>query len=153
MSMTRREFGKYLAILAAGAAATSAQLETFERLYDVNLPQVASGLLQINDYWIGFRSPRDAAVRVCWTLGPNHQLPIVLNQRATLRYVPAPDCPMLTTVDAFAWTLEASVIMRGDATESVQDEFEGALRFTDQNGRIHDIAIDGRRRRLVEYLT
>ncbi len=151
MAMTRREFGKYLALLAAGASALPAQLQAFERLYEVNLPQAATGLIQVNDFWVGFRSPKDLAVRFLLTLGKRREIPFVLNYRASLRYVSPMDAPLLTTLEDLAWDLDATEREPGDRTDIARAEFEGALRVTDQDGRIHDLGIDGKRRRLQDY--
>jgi hypothetical protein len=152
--MTRREFGKYLALLAAGASALPAQLQAFETLYETNLPQKTTGLIHVSDLTFGFRNPRDSAVLVAWKFGPNRELPFVVNYRTFTRYVTTPDLPILSTVEDFAWGIYEGGFLDAPSDESwqVQHDFMGSIAFTDQEGKIHQFGIDGQRRTLKEYL-
>jgi hypothetical protein len=147
--MNRREFIQHLALIAAGAAAMPAQLAAFERLYEINTPKVATGIIRIDDMYLFFGGePRDAAA-VIKLRGSATVLPIGLNTRATFRYVPPPDSPFLTTVDDCQW------MVTGQYRDGSHCHFDlgGFLRFTDQNGRLHTIEFDGRRTHLSEYLS
>ncbi len=52
MQMDRRGFVKFLALIAAGAAALPEQVAAFEHYYEVNTPHVASGLVSVDEIWL-----------------------------------------------------------------------------------------------------
>ena len=96
--MNRREFVKYLALLAAGANALPAQVDAYEKMYDLNTRQFNKGkIVSIKEFTIGFKEPCDKHIRVSIVNKERELWSIFLNQRATFRYVTMPDCPLLTT--------------------------------------------------------
>ncbi len=51
MSMNRRDFVKFLALTAAGAAALPQQIAAFESYYEANTPQTSEELLAVDEIW------------------------------------------------------------------------------------------------------
>lgn len=144
--MNRREFVKHLALLAAGAAALPSQVAAFERLYEANTSgplATSTSLLSVNDIVIGFGgTPRDAAAVVRFFNGESAPLAFPLNTRATIRWIPAPDCPFLTSRDRFRWSVD-DVYGRW-TREEIAATLTGSIRYTDMDGVIQNAAIDGR---------
>ena len=61
--MTRRDFVKHLALLAAGAAALPAQVAAFERYYDINMPRVGGDdLLAVDEIYLSGYASRSMPV-------------------------------------------------------------------------------------------
>jgi hypothetical protein len=50
--MNRREFVKFIALIAAGASALPQQIEAFERYYEANTPQDDNELVAIDEIFI-----------------------------------------------------------------------------------------------------
>lgn len=159
MSMTRREFVHHLALLAAGAAALPAQIAAFEQLYDVNsrIFGERSDLLSVSEIAFGFEGvPQDlaAVVSLMRRSSGRDMIRIPLNYRSCYRWIAPPDCPLLSTVEDLQWNVEGSGAWSTpgeDLTAFLRRHFTGTLRFTDQEGLIHNLPIDGHRRRLQEY--
>lgn len=170
MAMTRREFVKHLALLAAGAMAMPAQIAAFERTYDVNsrIFGERTDLLAVSEFSFGFEGvPQDLMAVVSFIRRSNGTdltngtdlIRIVMNYRSNYRWIPQPDAPLLSTVADLQWDIDGgpyawapnSLDNQRSLTEILRQDFAGTLRFTDQEGLIHSLPIDGRRRRLQEY--
>ena len=135
--MNRREFCRYLALTAAGAAALPGQVEAFEYLYDVNTRQFDGhgDIIKVYDMGLGFTgTPRDQSVTITFFDGRDQLLLNTMNHRACCRYIAPADCPLLTTVSRLRWTVEPCRFAH---------EFSGMMRYVDMSRRIHNVAING----------
>lgn len=156
--MNRREFVQHLALLAAGASALPAQLKAFEHLYEVNTRPFgdrATGIVSIHDFALGFGgTPQDTAAVVRLMDRRRCLLSYALNRRSNMRIAVPPDCPVLALASDVSWSVDSgnSTEWGIEQTARLREDFSGHLRFTDQDGLIHGIEIDGTRCRLTEYL-
>lgn len=148
--MNRREFVKYLALLAAGAAAMPAQIAAYERLYNANMPDAGSGLISVREFFCGFQgTPRDCVALVTVGHGSTKAMPFAMNTRSFLRWVAAPDTPLLVKAEEFYWTV---IDPRSGQDADPFDDFTGRLIVTDQDARIHYVAMTNKQTRLSELL-
>ena len=131
--LTRRDWLKSLAALAAGAAALPQQLLVFEQMYERNatvLPAVGS-CLSIKDITFGFYgAPRDAVLLVSLYDNKRVLLQTPLNYRATFRFAPSPDHPFLTTVANFRWEIGEYSVNPADLPG---DDFYGTVSALDES--------------------
>ncbi len=151
--LTRPEFCTHLALLAAGAAALPQQIQAFVRIYDVNTaPLGESGLIAVEDIMFGFGGvPSDITYSVQFRQGEKVIFQVALNRRASYRWVPTPQAPMLTTERDFNWRVTPHhIIPPVDDERNSAEDFEGTVRFVDQDSRIRVARIAGEFGRLAD---
>lgn len=140
MEMTRRDWCKYMALLAAGASALPAQIAAYERLYDVNTVQLGeTGLVALRDLVIGFRNPCDVSMHIRIFDRSRVLFNFALNKRATFRWVPSPECPKLANGRQVRWQFQAS----GEENDHHAYDLEATLEYVDQASLIHTVVLSG----------
>ena len=106
--MSRRDFIKYLALIAAGAGALPRQIEAFERYYEANTPPIADGeeLACADEIWICGLATRSLRVgfRLSYAQG---SMRLGLNAfGGMLRWVAQPDAKVISKPQDFHWQFE-----------------------------------------------
>ena len=141
--LTRREFCTHLTLLAAGAAALPQQVKAFEMLYDINTaPLGESGLISVEDLIFGFGGiPCDRTLDVQFRNGHDSLFHVAINKRASFRWVPTPQAPMLARYSDFNWRVITAV--EPDEVRNDAYDFIGTIRFIDQSGRVRTAEIVG----------
>ena len=116
--MDRRAFIRHMALLAAGSAAMPGQIAAIEKLYNANTPlslrpgeKWEHAMLSVEDWCVGFAmEPADRVFEIeLFRLDPDgDRVPFIivaLNQRATFRWVRAPNEPILCHRDQLGWSV------------------------------------------------
>jgi hypothetical protein len=123
--MDRREFVKFLALLAAGAAAMPQQVEAFTHYFETNTPLTPSGLICVDEIYIGGTASKSTVARVQVLRDEEIVLNFSLNLfGGIVRWVAAPQ-QMLMGV-------EGDLTVKIDQPES---DFTGHLLYIDQVGK------------------
>lgn len=128
-STNRRDFIQWLALIAAGAMARPEQISAFERYYEANTPQVETGLISIDEIYIGGLA--QASTPVVFMTTP-HRLNLALNLFGGIcRWVAQPDGKMVVTTEEFAWKFESH------GTTLTRHMIKGHISYVDQKLRRH----------------
>ena len=107
--ISRREFCRRMALIAAGASAVPEQIDAFELLFQANTPQIPdmSGIYLIKEFSFGFAGrPRDEVLEVALLSNDQPVFELAINYRASFRWVVAPDTPVVEELDGLRWNVE-----------------------------------------------
>jgi hypothetical protein len=124
--MDRHEFVRWLAVIAAGAAALPEQIAAFERYYEVNTPQVAEGLVSIDEIFISGMATKSTPCLI-EIADPKMKFGVNLFG-GILRWVAMPNGKIIRPAHLFTWRL---------TPWPEDDVFVGQISFVDQNARRH----------------
>jgi hypothetical protein len=103
MITNRREFVKFLALLAAGAAAKPDQIEAFERYYEANTPQ-GDNLVAVDEIWLSGMAQQSEPVAVEFYKKGSVVLPLGINCFGGMcRWQAAPDQKIIVNRPDFSW--------------------------------------------------
>jgi hypothetical protein len=144
--MDRREFVKFLALLAAGAAAKPEQIAAFERYYDINSPSFLTGLVAVDEVMLHGLATSSLVLKM--DIMTPEPLNLAINAYGGIvRWVAAPDQKIVCRASDFTWD-----IYRGepkslddpkseDQTHHIESDewllarFTGHVSYIDQTGR------------------
>lgn len=153
--MDRREFVKFLALTAAGAAALPEQVLAFERYYTANTPSVAPFIAFDEVSAAGLRLSSSLPVRMIFSKGPDMVLNAAFNAFGGIYFWrAAPDSKIVASVSV-PLTWEITVWRKGwqDQAESsgdfqlledaeVKRVLQGHVSYIDQNAVRHTVPIE-----------
>jgi len=125
MSMDRRAFVKFIALLAAGAAARPEQVAAFENYYEVNTPKIATGLVSVDEICIGGVATHSipAQLEILRAGVPYLKLGVNLFG-GVVRWLAAPDQKIMVSACEFGWRIN----------NCVPADFSGQISYIDQDG-------------------
>jgi hypothetical protein len=127
--MDRRDFVKFIALLAAGAAARPEQIAAFERYYDINTPAAGNGFVAVDEVILGGMAT--TSMPVLFTLLRDDERVMRFGYNAfggIVRWAAMPDQKIVAASGELRWQLDQS-----DAT--VKRWLTGQINYIDQDGR------------------
>ncbi len=132
--MDRREFVKFLALLAAGATAAPEQIEAFRHYYNMNTPNTAAPLVAVDEVFISGMADRALPVTFDILLrGPPEQIKLALGLNAfggCVRWCAMGDQKIVAADTDFMWRLA-----RADGGDRLEPKnFHGHISYVDQDG-------------------
>ena len=125
--MLRRDFIKFLALLAAGAAALPAQIEAFERYYDRNSPPMLDGdAIAVDEITLCGIATKSTVVRCVFFSAMNLSINAF---GGVIRWLAAPDQKIVTRARDFTWEITSSA-----DTPRMTDYLDAHISYIDQTG-------------------
>lgn len=106
--MERRNFVKFLALLAAGAAAKPEQIFAFEQYYEANTP-FGEGLVAVDEINVAGLSWTATPVLCDFLVKDKIRLPLAFNGFGGIMHWKAgPDQKIITAISDFSWNIRAT---------------------------------------------
>ena len=103
--MDRRAFVKFLALMAAGAAAKPEQIAAYEHYYDVNTPATDGPFIAVDEVMLGGTARLSTVVQVRILSQSTNTLNLAINAFGGIfRWHAAPDQKIIT--DELSWHIE-----------------------------------------------
>jgi len=140
--MNRRDFVKYMALIAAGTAAQSEQIAAYLTYYEANIPQTTLPLAAIDEIFIGGKASH--SVRATFQLliqdeGPTLSFSLNL-YGGIVRWVAAPDGKIVRARDEVGWHFQQ---FPGDLHEGekLSGLMDGYISFVDQDAKRHYVPV------------
>ncbi len=122
--MNRREFVKFLALIGAGTAALPEQVSAFETFYEANTPQVANGIISIDEVLIGGVATGSTPVSVQVFDGKKSVLNFGMNLFGGMfRWAAMPKQEIIMPENQLTWEINAPA-----------HQYDGQISFIDQRG-------------------
>jgi hypothetical protein len=130
--MDRREFVRFLALTAAGAAALPEQIGAFERYYDLNAAKADNGLVAVDEVFISGLAPRSLRLKIDIMHLDEIKLPLGLNAfGGIVRWASAPDQKIVVPGHELEWRI--NVIDEAPDFDAMR-YLTGHISYIDQDG-------------------
>ena len=143
MDKNRREFVKFIALLAAGAAALPQQIEAYTKYYDANTPLTGGPFIAMDEVWMSGLATKSTRVRMTLFHQDRSEYTWSFNAfGGVVRWVAAPDMKLVAIEKDLKWRLE---LFDGRPDYRAGDDW---VRQT-MNGYISYIDDMGRRRQMT----
>lgn len=132
--MDRRDFVKFIALMAAGVAAAPEQIAAYEHYYDVNAPRLApKGLIAVDEIWISGLASCSTAARLELVREPRCVLHFGLNlYGGVVRWAAMADQKILAPKGGLVWDLTGH--RNGESTKLRTEDFCGQISYIDPDG-------------------
>jgi hypothetical protein len=132
--MDRRSFVKFVAALAAGVSALPAQLEAYEKYYEINTPQTSRRLLMVDEVWLSGLATHSIPCRLNIYRDEECVLPLGLNLfGGVVRWVAAADMKIMAIRGELEWDIETTP-PEESAVLSPRYLFNGHISYIDDEG-------------------
>ncbi len=121
--MDRREFVRFIALMAAGTAAMPEQVEAFTHYFETNTPLTPSGLVCVDEIYIGGTATKSTVAKVQLLCDDEPVLNLALNLfGGVVRWVAAPQQMIMAVAGDLKLTCD-------------KPEFQGQIMYIDQVGK------------------
>jgi hypothetical protein len=105
--MDRRSFVKFVAALAAGVSALPAQVEAYEKYYEINTPRTTARLLMVDEIWLSGLATRSIPTTFNIHRGDQHLLALGLNLfGGVVCWKALPDAKIMAARGGLTWDIE-----------------------------------------------
>lgn len=132
MTPNRRDFVKWLALIAAGAAAQPDQIRAFEEYYDANTPRQFSSLIAVDEILVSGMSTSSLPVDFIVYRKDHMELSFSVNLfGGIIRWVPAPN--QIRVIDP----ADLHISMDTREVARTLDEIRGHISYVDQHKHRH----------------
>jgi len=141
MAMDRREFVKFIALIAAGAAAGPPQIAAFTQYYEVNTPKILRVPAAVDEVWISGVDTRSSRVGFYFYRGEERVQQFWLNCfGGVIRWVAHPEGKIIGEPRALRWKLEA--LDEHIHLPDVGSYLRGQISWIDADGKRHYTDLD-----------
>lgn len=143
MMFSRRDFIRNIALVAIGTAALPEQINALEAIFEVNTPKLPSGLIAIDEIYLGGFASRSSPTMFEFLKENNSILNLGMNLfGGVVRWVATPEGRIFTREQDFSLNIFAPryVSDPSDSRKSIKlleddtiQPFYGSILYTDQN--------------------